>query len=391
MSKANSRDLTSAKALGAGLAANPPLINYALSGLQRCWLPDLQRWSHSYHLDDRAAPNQSIAASDVVQTLTVLLGLSRIDAVPATIDIPDVFRSNADQLTRLAVPRHAFGLALWAAARLKLDVPFGVAKMIRQLLEDRRNWTSFRGQDLGLLLTGIVAQAGGGRTEFVHHAAPLANYLSESFATETGLFCDSATGYRRRFSTFAAQFHLAMACYAYGEYAGDLEMIHLGNACVRRLIALQGPHGEWPWLFDAERGVVADYYEVYSAHQYGMAPALLECAERHHVDGASEALLRGFNWVFGDNQLRRSMLVPSRQMIYRAQARQSDLGARGRRRVRAMVKTYLGRQARLVTPAMLTIRTECRSDELGWILWSFGARRDLPQLTQNLVFTSALR
>ncbi|RYH62384.1 MAG: hypothetical protein EON54_09365 [Alcaligenaceae bacterium] len=282
-------------------------------------------------------------------------------------------------------------MALWVAARLKLDLPFGASKTIRQLLEDRNHWTRLRGQDVGLLLTGIVAQAVEGRTEFVHHAAPLANYLSESFATETGLFCDTATGYRRRFASFATQAYLAIACYSYGEFAGDLEMIHLGNACVRRLIELQGPHGEWPWLLDAERGEVVDFYEVCSVHQYGMAPALLEYAERHNVVGASEALVRGFAWIFGENQLRRSMLMPSLQMIHRSQVRLGDMQWKSRRIIRAAANTYLGRKGQLAHPAKVTVRTECRSYELGWILWSFGNRSDLSQLTHNLIFSSALR
>jgi len=388
MSNASSRDEVSGRVVGAGqTAANSPLINYALGGLQRFWLSDLERWSHVYHLDGRVNPNHSISHRDVVQTLHVLLGMSRIRTVPRAIDIPYVFRTNAEQLTRLPVPKHTFGLAVWVAARLKLDLPFGVSKMIRHLLEGRENWTRLRGQDIGLLLTGIVAQAMEGRTEFIHHAAPLANYLSESFATETGLFCDSATGYLRRFATFTTQVYLAIACYSYGEYAGDLEMIHLGNACALRLIELQGPQGEWPWLFDAERGEVIDFYEVRSAHQYGMAPALLEFAERHNVDGASEALIRGFIWNFGENQLRRSMLIPSLQMSYGAQTRQSDM----RGRIWRLGGAHLGRKARLTSPAKLTIRKECRSHELGWILWSFGERRDLPQITHNLFFSSALR
>lgn len=388
MSEASSRDEVSAKVIGAKQAtANSPLINYALGGLQKFWLPDLERWSHVYHLDGRENPRESVSHNDVVQTLHVLLGMSRIRGVPRSIDVPYVFRINADQLTRLPMPKYTVGLAAWAAARLKLDLPFGVSKMIRHLLEDRENWSHLRGQDIGLLLTGIVAQAAGGRTEFIHHAAPLANYLSESFATETGLFCDSATGYRRRFATFATQVYLAVACYSYGEYAGDLEMVHLGNACARRLIELQGPQGEWPWLFDAERGEVADFYEVHSVHQYGMAPALLEFAERHSVEGASQALIRGFTWIFGENQLRRSMLMPSLQMSYSAQARQGDMRGRSWR----IVSAYLGRNARLISPTKLTIRKECRSHELGWILWSFGERRDLPQITHNLFFSSALR
>jgi hypothetical protein len=282
-------------------------------------------------------------------------------------------------------------MALWASAKLKLEMPFGVTKSIRHLLEDQTKWTGFRAQDLGMLLTGVVAQAVEGRTELVHHAAPLFKFLSEFYGTDSGLFCDAAVGYRRRFASFATQTYLAIACYSYGEFAGDPEAIDRANACVRRLIALQGPQGEWPWFFDAKRGEVVDFYEVYSVHQYGMAPALLEFAERHNVAGATEALVKGFNWIFGENQLKRSMLLPALQMSFRSQVRAGELGSKNRRIVRAITNAYLGRQTQLISSEKLVLRMECRSYELGWILWSFGERSDLPQLTHNLAFGSALR
>jgi hypothetical protein len=392
MSSPGSQDVSAAKWIATSrTAANSPLINYALGGLENCWLQELQRWSHIYHLDGREAPNESVPHSDAFYSLNVLLGMSRIRAVPHYIDVSEVFWTNVDQLTQQPAATYGFGLALWVAARLKLDMPFGASKIIRQLLEDRSKWTDFKAQDLGMLLTGIIAQAAEGRTELVHHAAPLFYFLNESYTTESGLFRDTATGYRRRYASFAAQTFLALACYSYGEFDGDAEAIELANACVRRLIQLQGRQGEWPWLFDAERGEVADFYEVYSVHQYGMAPALLEFAERHNVEGARDALVRGFIWIFGENQLRRSMLLPSLQMSYRSQVRQSEMHSRGRGMLRSVANAYLGRKAQLVSPLKLALRAECRSYELGWILWSFGERSDLPQLTQNLVFSRALR
>ncbi|UZE48048.1 hypothetical protein ONR75_24855 [Rhodopseudomonas sp. P2A-2r] len=392
MSNAGGQDVVAPRSVAAsGVMGNSPLVNYALSGLQKCWLPDKQRWSHIYHLDGRENPNESVPHSDVFYSLNVLLGMSRIRAVPQAINIPEVFSTNVDLLTRLPVPTYAFGMALWAAAKLKLEVPFSVSKVIRQLLENRGRWTTFRAQDLGMLLIGIVAQAVEGRTEFSHHAALLFNFLSESYATDSALFCDTATGFRRRFASFATQTYLAIACYSYGEFAGEPEAIELANSCVRRLIELQGPQGEWPWFFDAKRGEVVDFYEVYSVHQYGMAPALLEFAERHNVEGATKALVKGFNWIFGENQLRRSMLLPASQLSYRSQVRVNELHSKDRRVVRAVANAYLGRKTQLIPPASLTLRMECRSYELGWILWSFGERYDLDQLTHNLVFSSALR
>src|SRR5262249_39582519 len=150
-------------------------------------------------------------------------------------------------------------------------------------LAEQARWKTFRAQDLGMLLTGVVAQAKAGMTEWARFTAPLFRYLEERFHAESGLFFDAPSGLRRRFASFATQIYLSIACYQYGDFAGASSAIAMANNCVRKLIALQGPRGEWPWFFDAATGRVLDFYEIYSVHQYGMAPALLEWAERFDI------------------------------------------------------------------------------------------------------------
>jgi hypothetical protein len=200
------------------------------------------------------------------------------------------------------------------------------------------------------------------------------------------LFFDEASGLRRRFASFATQTYLTLACFHYGEFAGRRVAIEMAKTCTRKLIDLQGPQGEWPWFFDAERGCVLDHYEVYSVHQYGMAPAFLECAERHGVHEARAAMIKGFRWVLGDNQLQRPMLVPDLQLTIRSQVRRNELHTSTLRMARALRNAYLRHEAGLIDPAHVGLRLECRSYELGWILWSFGRRSDLRQLTHDLAF-----
>jgi hypothetical protein len=372
------------------LLRNSPLVNYALAGLQRCWLPEHGRWSHIHHLDGRDSPNETLPPRDVFYTLNVLLGMSRLDEIPDSINLSEIFRRNVRQLTRMPVAKYAFGMALWAGAELELDVPEEVAPHLNSLLE-QGNWSEFRAQDLGMLLTGIVAQARKGRKDWYHLAGPLFCFLSERYHSDSGLFFDAASGFRRRFASFATQTYLTIACYHYGEFAGNSEAIAMANTCSRKLIALQGPRGEWPWFFDARYGRVLDFYEVYSVHQYGMAPALLECAERHDVREARAALTKGFRWVLGENQLGRSMLIPQLQLSVRSQVRKNELHTKNRRMLRAVRNAYLGRSSTLIDPAEVSLRLECRSYELGWILWSFGQRAELSQLTHNETFSGVIR
>ena len=376
--------------VGSRSFVSSPLVNYALKGLQRCWLPDHGRWSHIYHLDGRDQPNESLPRSDVFYTLNVLLGLSRLSRVPNGINVSATFERNVLQLPRLPVEKYAFGMALWAAAELNLDVPAEVMHHIEALLSEKKNWCRFRAQDLGMILSGIVAQARAGRDEFYRFAKPLFAFLVDRYHGASGLFFDEPFGLRRRFASFASQTYLNLACYAYGEFERNRRAIENANACARKLIDLQGPHGEWPWFFDAQKGFVLDFYEVYSVHQYGMAPALLECAERHGVAGAREALIRGFEWVLGHNQLAKLMLVPGKHLSIRSQLRKHELHTNKFRMVRAVHNAYFGCSAGLTEPANLQVRLECRSYELGWILWSFGKRADLSRLTHNPIFVDAL-
>lgn len=368
---------------------NSALIRYALGGLEHCWQPEHGRWSHIYHLDGRASPNESLPHSDVFYTLNVLLGMSRIREVPSWINLSEVFYRNAVQLIALPVRKYALGMALWAAAELGFEVPEQVRREVRALLADQARWKTFHAQDLGMLLTGVVAQARAGGQEWACFADPLYRFLKQRFHSGSDLFFDAPFRLRRRFASFATQIYLSIACYHYGEFAGDSSALAMAGACARKLIALQGPQGEWPWFFDAVTGRVLDFYEVYSVHQYGMAPALLEWAERYHVPGARNALINGFNWVFGENQLRRSMLVPDLGLTIRSQVRKRELTTRAPRMLRAIRNACGGRESGLIESSGVGLRLECRSYELGWILWSFGQRCDLPELTCNPVLGRA--
>lgn len=64
--------------LGSSASPAPALIQYTLRGLKSCWMPEIERWSHIYHLDNRTNPNESVPSSDVFYSLNVLLGLSKI-------------------------------------------------------------------------------------------------------------------------------------------------------------------------------------------------------------------------------------------------------------------------------------------------------------------------
>lgn len=360
-----------------------PLIAYTLRGLRSCWMPESGRWSHIYHLDGRAEPNESVPESDVFYSLNVLLGFSRIAHLELNhgFDLAKIFEQTVALVPKLDSPKYAYGMALWAGAALELEIPGETLAAITSLVEDRKLWKTFRAQDLGMILIGCVEQAA--RTEdrrWASTAHDLFAFLSEHYSCPSGLFFDAATGNRRGFSSFATHTYLTLASYLYGAWSGNEQALRLAKASTRKLIELQGPQGEWPWFYYTPGGRVVDFYEIYSVHQQGMAPAFLECAERHGVPGATEALVKGFKWIFGQNQMNRSMLWKREGLICRSQIRKGELQHKWKRAVRAMAKALTGASATLIDPTALELRLECRSYELGWILWSFGRRTDLTEI-----------
>ena len=368
---------------------NSALIDYALKGLERCWLPADQRWSHIYHLDGRAQPNQSLPHSDVFYSLNVLLGMSHVAELPAAMDVAAIYERNARQLLKLPVRDYAFGMSLWAAAELDVELPAEVRARALEIIGDKDRRRAMRAQDVGMLLTGVCRQAARDPALWAQHADDLYGEVVAKYANASGLFSDAPVGARRWFGSFASQVYLTVACYAYGEFRQNPDAIRIANACARKLIALQGPQGEWPWFFNSLRGTVVDFYEVYSVHQYGMAPAFLEFSERHDVAEARNAVTRGFKWVLGSNQLRQPMLRPDLSLSIRSQVREGELNSSTSRALRSASSMAGGKSGSLIDPGKVVLRPECRSYELGWILWSFGARNDYPELTDHALFKTA--
>jgi hypothetical protein len=377
--------------------SEPALIGYALRGLRHCWMPERGRYSHIFRLDAPLPTNQSVPESDAFYTLNVLLGVSRLGdghlSDEQRANLPD-FRQTYDGCVREAAnPRfrpYAYGMALWAGARLGIAPPGLVAERVLALASQRRERERLTAQDVGMLVCGAtaLALADGGIWRPV--AETLILHLREHYYNPaTRLFYNEAVGVRRVFSSFASQVYSMLALYHYGEaFAADWA-VDIANDAAQRIIALQGRRGEWPWFYYVPGGRIADFYEIYSVHQHGMAPAFLHHAVAHGVPGARDALVRGFRWLFGDNEMGVSMLLPAEGMFYRSQVRAGELDTAWPRVRRSITNAALRRDDAVERHHGLVLRQECRSYELGWILWSFGGRTDYPELTDRPEFAAS--
>ncbi len=363
------------------------LTQYALRGLQQCWMEDMGRWSHKFHLDGRSHPNESKPHSDVYYSFNVLLGLARVsrNSDACYFDTKAIFEDLCQAAAHLHMRPGAWGMALWAASELGIDAPGAIKDKALGMGREIEQVILWQAQDVGLSLTGACTQVAlDARWHPV--AKALRDTLMTRFRGPGALFRDGAGGIRYHVSSFATQVYAALALYHYAEIYSDEEALAAANSCVRKLIALQGPNGEWPWFYSPAEDRVLDLYEVYSVHQHGMAPALLHHAVTAGVLGAREALIKGFGWLFGANLLGRSMLVPEQSLIYRSQARRGLAGRRSMRLASAAVQMVSGLVPRPAVASQVRLTPEMRSYEFGWLLWSFSGRKEYADLANHPAF-----
>jgi hypothetical protein len=355
-------------------------------------MPELGRYSHRFRFDAPEPRNQSIPESDAFYTLNVLLGLSQLPEPKGCeyLNLKSTYDGCCGELRSPRARTYGFGMALWVGARLGIEPPDFLIDRVRAILASPRALLRSTAQDIGMLVSGATAMALKQRGEEWRSAAEtLATCLRQHYHdASSGIFYNHGTGYRRRFSSFASQVYSILALYQFGEAFDRDWAIDLANRAAARIISLQGPRGEWAWFYYVPRAQVVDFYEIYSVHQHGMAPAFLHHAVAHGVPGAREALVKGFLWLFGDNEMGVSMLRPAERMFYRSQVRAGELSSARPRVRRSLVKAALGRSDTVADHRGLVLRKECRSYELGWILWSFGTRSDYPELAQRTEFAA---
>jgi hypothetical protein len=366
-----------------------PLVSYALRGLWRCWMPDRERYSYRFKFDAMEAANESIPVRDAFYTLNVLLGLSQCPVAVGCeyLDFKRTYDGCCAELSSATAPAYALGMALWTGARLNIEPPGLLVDHVGSVLESRRALHRLTAQDVGMLLSGATAMAQTDGRRWRATALMLAKHLEKRYHDPgSRIFYNQSIGCRRRFSSFASQVYSILALYHFGEAFEQQWAITLANDGAARMLALQGVCGEWGWFYYVPNGQVVDFYEIYSVHQHGMAPAFLHHTVAHGVPGAREALVKGFLWVFGGNEMAVSMLRPNEGMFYRSQAREGELDGTAARARRSIINVVTGRSDAPENHRRLVVRQECRSYELGWILWSFGGRSDYPELTERPEF-----
>jgi hypothetical protein len=249
---------------------------------------------------------------------------------------------------------------------------------LERLASDRRALRGLNLQDLGWMLWGSssAAQRKAGQARAV--ADQVFDVIRADFVDRrSGLATHSRSLYRRGLVSFGSTVYFLRSMYEYGRVTGSVEAQRLFREGVRNMIDIQGPLGEWPWILRVRTARPVEFYPVFSVHQDSMAMLFLLPAVDEGMPRVREAISRSFDWALGRNELGVPMLWSEPYFAYRSVER-NDRFPRPRRYVRAARNIALRRQSQTASGSRVRLNPECRSYHLGWILYAWAGRSDVP-------------
>jgi hypothetical protein len=233
------------------------------------------------------------------------------------------------------------------------------------------------------MLWGLIALA---RSE-VAGAASLAEkifsaLIRDFFDRESLLPRHTSRPWRRNSVSFGGVVYFLRALHEYAEWAQDAYAARLFRFGVGRVQSIQGSRGEWPWLIDVRAVTPIDVYPVYSVHQDSMAMLFLLPALDLGLPDVRESIERSYRWVLGDNEIAMPMIVDEPFFRYRSLERRGPL-QRPRRALRSLPGVVRVSRRRASQTHGVRINRECRSYEMGWVVFAWADRRATLALEQG--------
>lgn len=239
-------------------------------------------------------------------------------------------------------------------------------------------------QDLAWIVWGAAAGARIGVTGASELAHSLIDrMLARYVVSATGLPRHSLNPLRAGIVSFGSLAYYLTALHAYWCWSGDRRALDAFAAGVAATLRLQAPDGAWPWLVDCSSGAVLSRYPVYTVHQLSMASFFLLPALRAGILDTSRPVETSVAWVFGANELRRSLCVRRPYLIFRSVQPARPL-PRVSRYLAAAPRALLSRSQTRPPTRRLGVDTASHSYEWGWLLAAWSAPRDRALLSAAL-------
>ena len=235
---------------------------------------------------------------------------------------------------------------------------------------------SINNMELSWLIVGLTYYNASNNNDGIELTKNIFDYFLKNRSAGSGLFYHSGRGLRRNFPNFANIIYPIHALSIRATVTGDSYAGERAVQAMECLKRLQRDNGGWPWLYNAERGSVVEPFEIYSVHQDAMAPMGFFKLQEATGYNTEDIILKGYKWLFGENELKECMIDESKELIYRSIRRKYPYN-----KVKLYSQTILNLIGLNIqqdeSVSFLEVNRTCRPYHAGWILEAWCSRAGL--------------
>jgi hypothetical protein len=297
------------------------------------------------------------------------------------VDLESTLDALYERALRRSSSLSALAATIWALAVAGDDR----TNLLLQIIQRRFRASMSSSMELGLVLSALAAfieAFPGSRSEPATTAVAAQHELVNRFSDSSQLFRGSSAALRPRraahlkMTSFASQVYPIHGLAHFARSAETSPPTQILRAA-DRLVEMQGPLGQWWWLYSPSTGAVVEGYPVYAVHQDAMAFMALAPLQNLGLRSYRRELAGGLQWIFGDNELGTSLADFERVFISRCIQRKGGdadgpLGMSRSQHRRALLASwgFASSAASEPRPQELEILQECRPYHLGWLLYA---------------------
>lgn len=362
-------------------------IDYCIKGLERMYIPSEHLFTASRVLRDGQMTNYRNRNTEYLVTMNALLGLNQTQKQGNEIflDIESDYHTMAKRVEEMAGFPREIAATVWTGRSLGVDIAPDVLSLFNEYIKKVPGMNNIAGKSLAWMI--IACLTGDSISdENANNALVLAKIAAERYyCVNSGLVSTYPTGHRRHWASFGEHSYIAYAFLLLARKVENTWARDIGLSIVRKLVSLQGPDGQWAWMYHVHSGRIGDFYPVYSVHQYAYAPFILLEAIDMGYNEFREPLIKGFRWILGQNELSQSMVEPGHQIIWRRMIR-TGINFKQVKMLRGMIVAHAGLKPTIGRG--IKIDHQCWSFEMALPLCVLGNRPDFNEILNDSQFNT---
>lgn len=326
--------------------------------------------------------NGTIRGSSLRYTLISLIGIckAKSNGYSINIDTQSIYSTLLRHIDDLEITIGDIGLFLWLDANIgEHNDDLLINKLNRLLSQHPSRFRRLIGMEIGWIIIGLCYKISQNKSGHIFEnllneakKGLLEAYIADNYIVRH----DGLNSLRSRYPNFATQIYNLMALAVYSKLFNNNEMKALAEKCGNKILSLQLNNGGWPWLFDIKTGRVIERYEIYSVHQDAMAPmAFMELFELTGNPKYVLGVLKGLDWIYGNNELNELMIDEESMIIYRSIRKKRPYD-----RFSIALNIALSniiKSSDYFREQFLEINATCRPYHLGWILEAWVGRNQI--------------